>query len=515
MTPITETVIADYIAAIYTALDDRLTAQEQNTISSQRRDHYYIDIPFLGKSALLLCDYYRLLITPAAPAQVHYLIRDNPALYVTSANENEGGERYSRIYIDTPERLLDCKPILRAIYDAQKQNSLKKKPALIGFQRAFAEAANIPWALEALAPDMETITTPESRATDDSAEQPDTDQDIVTTAESTTSHEKKRDVADPLAIYTVFDLETTGLDPNTDEIIEISAIRVENGQQVAEFSALVQPTDHLVSLDITQLTGITNDMLTGKPTIETVMPRFLEFIGDTPLVGHNICAFDLLFCNRACAQIGCPRIENQCVDTLPLARRHLKLKNYRLGTIASAFHVIPDTAHRALADCQTTMLCFEALKKLQAAPLTMQQATGRRAKQTSPSGKAKISAGDYKKFAQVPKAKDIHPTRTEFDPNHPLFGKTCVFSGDLETMNRETAMQRTVDVGGLCADNITKATDFLIADLSASRKTTKQKKAEAYIAQGLAIKIIAETEFLALLDQKNAQLTFSISQDAE
>ena len=97
----------------------------------------------------------------------------------------------------------------------------------------------------------------------------------------------------PSSIYTVIDIETTGLSRQNSEIIEFGALRVENGETVRSFSQLVRPTAP-IPLDSTEITGITNEMLADQPSIETALPAFLDFIQDTPIIGHNILAFDLL-----------------------------------------------------------------------------------------------------------------------------------------------------------------------------------------------------------------------------
>ena len=93
--------------------------------------------------------------------------------------------------------------------------------------------------------------------------------------------------------YVIFDIETTGLDSSYDEIIEIGAIRIENNKVVSQFQSLVKPN---IEIDdyITELTGITNDMLIDAPKIEDVLPQFMEFVGSEILIGHNV-NFDINF----------------------------------------------------------------------------------------------------------------------------------------------------------------------------------------------------------------------------
>lgn len=304
-------------------------------------------------------------------------------------------------------------------------------------------------------------------------------------------------------VYTVIDIETNGLSLYNAEIIDLGAVRVENGVITDRFSQLVQPSEP-VSLDITALTSITNDMLEGQPSIGDALHAFLAFIGDTPLVGHNLLSFDIAILNRCCEQAQLPPIDTPCCDTLPLARHCLRLPNHKLQTVAQALDVQPTQAHRALADCETTYACFEKLRRMSEEALTLECAACFPQKEPEPpvpSHKPKISQQDLVKFKSRPKAKDIHPTTDLFDPSHPLYDLTCVITGDLEQISALDAMQGIADCGGHNADNVTKKTDLLIIGDGSdpTHKSGKVTRAEEYIAKGQQIRIVNETEFLALL----------------
>ena len=97
--------------------------------------------------------------------------------------------------------------------------------------------------------------------------------------------------------YVVLDLETTGLDPKKDKIIEIGAVRVRDGEPVAIYEQMVQPGRELGER-VTQITGITQEMLEGAPYIEEVLPALLEFLGEDVLIGHRV-LFDYSFVKKA------------------------------------------------------------------------------------------------------------------------------------------------------------------------------------------------------------------------
>lgn len=163
--------------------------------------------------------------------------------------------------------------------------------------------------------------------------------------------------------YVVLDLETTGLSYKNDLIIEIAAIKC-NAEGTSEFNKLIK-INTPVPKNITQLTGITDEMLKDAESIETVLPAFLEFVGKSKLIGHNIKSFDILFLKKACLDLGLPEMKNKTVDTLHLARKALPaLPNYKLSTICEHYTIDCSNAHRALADCYMCNECYKRLSSL-------------------------------------------------------------------------------------------------------------------------------------------------------
>lgn len=151
------------------------------------------------------------------------------------------------------------------------------------------------------------------------------------------------------------DLETTGLDPLSDEVIEIGAVRFSGPRIEAEWSTLVNPGRPLTPY-ITQLTGITDAMLAGAPRLVRVLPALLDFVGDDPVVGHNV-AFDVAFLNRHGALT-----RNPALDTYDLASVLLPTAaRYRLSALAQVLGVVPEAAHRALPDARTTSQIYSRL----------------------------------------------------------------------------------------------------------------------------------------------------------
>ena len=161
--------------------------------------------------------------------------------------------------------------------------------------------------------------------------------------------------------YISIDLETTGLNPKLDKIIEIGAVKVVEGQIVDTYSALVNPGRRLEER-ITELTGITDADLEGKPYIEEILPEVMAFLGDMPLLGHSV-LFDYSFLKKAAVNQKLT-FEKQAVDTLRIARRYLtELEHRSLDYLCDYYH-IPHHAHRALADAQATHILYGKLAEL-------------------------------------------------------------------------------------------------------------------------------------------------------
>lgn len=151
--------------------------------------------------------------------------------------------------------------------------------------------------------------------------------------------------------YTVVDTETTGVSPSYCHLIEISALKVHDGIVVEKFSQLIKPPVR-VPWQITRITGISNAMLEGKPLIEEILPKFLEFLGGDLIVAHNA-SFDVNFLNFAARQYLGFDMKNDYLDTLTLFRRlHKELPHHRLKDVAEYYDLSYEGAHRALVDCE-------------------------------------------------------------------------------------------------------------------------------------------------------------------
>lgn len=394
---------------------------------------------------------------------------------------------------------------------------------------------------------------------------------------------KGESLTDFVDTYTIIDIETTGLSPVHDEIIELAAIRIEKKEIIDTFSCLTKPSCK-ISEFISSLTGITNEMLTSAFELGSILPAYLDFIGDNILVGHNI-HFDINFIYDNSLKLLNQPLRNDFVDTLRLSRRLMKsLDNHKLSTIAKVFGIDCNHSHRALNDCKTTFNCFEfmrtlnndyyntiadniieslkiknkynqiynmfnskrvsvkgsflhidsntlfsILKKLGAKPSCNLYkscefiiTSNRKAESYNYENNLTIinedefykifdipvkekNIYDYMKNSNV-KLSDIVANPDNCNINNPLYNKACVFTGALEKMSRQQAMQIVANIGGICSNSVTKKTNFLILGnfdycrMIKDNKSGKTKKAEEYILKGQDISIISENEFYEMIE---------------
>ena len=298
------------------------------------------------------------------------------------------------------------------------------------------------------------------------------------------------------ASFSVIDIETTGLSPYYDEIIELSAIKVIDGAVTDKFTSLVQPKPYsdgiYIDSFITELTGITNEMLSSAPTLSSVLPDYLDFIGNDLLIGHNV-NFDINFIYDSANSLLSRTFSNDFVDTMRISRQlHPEFQHHRLADLCERYHIDYTGAHRSLFDCALTIKCLSFLSD------DVEQLYG--------------SIDNFLKHvtskSKFVHASDIVATTDNINPNSLLRDKVIVFTGALDTLTRREAMQIVVNHGGINADNVTQKTNYLVLGNNdycttiKDGKSRKQKRAEQLKLAGLDIEIIPESVFLDMLDEE-------------
>ena len=294
--------------------------------------------------------------------------------------------------------------------------------------------------------------------------------------------------------YTVIDLETTGLSPRCDEIIELAAIRVRGGEVQDSYQQLVKPKEEISDF-ISSITNITNEMVADAPNIESALSGYLNFIGSDVVVGHNVC-FDVNFLFDNCASIFGSAFTNNYINTVRVAKRLIDLPHYRLSDLCAYFDIKRENAHRALADCQMTHELVGKLKeKCQEIGCSEAEIKWMEEHKCE---KRYVHIDARMIESQIPEE--------EIDKTHPLYGKKVVFTGALVRLKRQAAMQLVANLGGINQNGVKKDTDYLVLGNNdycrtiKDGKSSKQKKAEEYMLKGAGISIMDEQTFYDMVE---------------
>lgn len=290
--------------------------------------------------------------------------------------------------------------------------------------------------------------------------------------------------------YTVVDIETTGLNPLWDEIIELGAIKYKCGVPVAEYSTLLSIDDELDPF-IVSLTGITDDMLKGAPKLRDKISEFVDFIGSDIVIGHNI-GFDINFIYDACVRYTGKPFINDHINTVRFANKLLpELSSKSLSCICYEFGISTAGAHRALGDCRLTNQVYQRfVSKIDDRDSFMAQFI-------------KKHHSHSLKVSDILADPNFVP-----DENTEIFGKSFCFTGKLDQMVRKDACQIVVNMGGSLTGTVTKKTNYLVLGSTdycktiKDGKTSKQKKADELQKKGFDIMVITEDVFYQMIEDK-------------
>jgi single-stranded-DNA-specific exonuclease len=159
--------------------------------------------------------------------------------------------------------------------------------------------------------------------------------------------------------YVVLDIETTGLIPTQDEICEIAAVKIKNFVPCEIFQTLVKP-QNLIPKEVINIHGITNEMVKTAPNIKDVLPKFLDFVKNKPIIVHNA-DFDIMFINTVLKNNNYEKLNNEIVDTLLLSREYFPFKSHSLKSMSEEFLFKNRPNHRALDDVFATIELFSYL----------------------------------------------------------------------------------------------------------------------------------------------------------
>ena len=288
-------------------------------------------------------------------------------------------------------------------------------------------------------------------------------------------------------VYLFIDVETTGLSPTKDAIVQVSALRFFGKKAVDGLNSYVNP-QRPIPWEATEIHGITDEEVQDAPTIDKIKEPFMNLAKGAILVGHNA-TFDLNFLDYAFhgALDGM-----EYIDTLWVAKKVLDLPNYRLETLADYAEFYPEGGfHDSLTDCTATAAIFFRL--------AFDKPGFAQVYHSKASAKVGFSSGNPVRY------KEIVPHAVPTDVNHPLYGKSIVFTGEL-SIDRHSAVQMAVDVGASVKSGVSSKTDYLVvgvqdpAIVGSDGMSGKEEKAYELNALGKAsIEIISEDEFMSLL----------------
>lgn len=303
--------------------------------------------------------------------------------------------------------------------------------------------------------------------------------------------------------FIIADLETTGLSPETEQIIEIGAIQYVDGIEVARFSTLVKPTKSIPA-GASRVNHIYDKTVEDAPPIEDALPSFVEFIGKSPLVFHNA-PFDMSFLQTQLYHFNRTTLDNPVIDTLWLARKHLtELPNHKLDTIKNHFGCA-GVSHRAVEDCVVTahlyLFCIGNTPDIDAAD-------------EPPAAPSR----DY--FQSAAKPADYEEAKVTYDEvDEIVFAEhSFVVTGDVQGYTRPELKQLVERLGGKLSASPSKKTDYLVVGMqnknvikdTVNVKSTKIINAENLRAQGEKIQIISDELFLSLIEGVAHELTANV-----
>ena len=283
-------------------------------------------------------------------------------------------------------------------------------------------------------------------------------------------------MSDEINEYIAIDIETTGLDFDFDDVTQISAARYIDGVEVDYFDTFVK-TDY-IPIEITELTGITEDQVRNAPTLEEVMPYFIDYLGNKVLLGHNVKNFDFPFLRAKGYDISSG---HTVYDTRYFAatRKHEAVNN-QLGTLKVRFG-IDAVSHNSLNDARITALIFEELLKLE---------------------NIKKAINSRVRGSNVPELDDVDTT--------PFFeGITFVVTG---AFNESKYSRKQIEAlinqhGGKVSSSLSEKTDYFIQGVQVSTNLTdgehssKELKHMELVEQGVDVYKIDGNEFSELITE--------------
>lgn len=320
---------------------------------------------------------------------------------------------------------------------------------------------------------------------------------IVNAARKVTQRDKGNLKYEFPSNYVVVDIETTGLTPEFDDIIEIGAIRISNNSLVESYQTLINPAypnEFVLDDFISELTGITSTDINNQGIpITSALIELREFIGDSLLVAHNA-NFDINFLYDAYLDNLGFKFQNDYVDTMYIARYYAfkspEMRHHRVTDFITKFNLTNDSEHTRMHRALNDAMYEKQILDLEKDKLGVDW--------TKP--KYKKNWKNYSKTLDV-------VVNTEADEDNPFYGLNIVFTGKLTQFTRNEAHEFMAQLGATPQDSVRVDTDFLIVgmqtnNVGSSGKSAKQIKAEKINLNGKGeITITSDDEFLKMISE--------------
>lgn len=292
--------------------------------------------------------------------------------------------------------------------------------------------------------------------------------------------------------------------PDRASVCSLGIVIVKNGKIIDKYSMLIRPKELYFDPFYTEIHGITANDVKNKPKFNELWPEIKPLLEEQMIIAHYS-SFDMSVLRHVldAYNISYPTFSYSCSYIIS-KKSWPGLLNYKLHSVAQ--HLRIDFIHHdALEDAHTCAEIVINACKLHGAGNIEQLADILKFKNGSfsPDGykPAKFNLSSNSKI----NPKLLKPNNNNFDIEHPFYGKHIVFTGTLLSMPRKEAMQKVINVGGICESGVTEQTNYLVVGLQDLRKfrdgdkSNKQKKAEALLAKGLDIEMISEDDFLRML----------------
>ncbi|MRX73372.1 exonuclease [Bacillus lacus] len=289
----------------------------------------------------------------------------------------------------------------------------------------------------------------------------------------------------------------------------LGMVFVEDNAIVDKKNFLIRPPALKVDPEYTNIHGITAEMLKDAPLFPEIWNEIQHYFSmETLFVAHNA-QFDMNVLKNTLLEYSIELPEFQYVCSIPVSSS--ALQGERIGNSlkerTERFGIVLENHHDALSDaraCAELVIKSVQSKKRKSLQSYCQTYGRIPVKKFSQLKLQTTFKKKRKKFEKV-SIKDIVTTESTFDENHKLYGKSVVFTGDLQSLDRKEAMQKVVDYGGIVKSGVSRKTDFLVVGkqdknvVGVAGISTKEKKAYELIEQGIEIKIIGEEELMELI----------------